>query len=63
MDLKVFDNGLNYKPKEILHVCVRLDILLPHTPVRDGVAKGEIEHFFRGFRTRFSIQPLEFKSL
>lgn len=58
-----FDNGANYKSKEILQACVRLDILLSHAPVRDGAAKGKIERFFRGFRDRFLVQHLEFKSL
>ena len=58
-----FDNGANYKSKEILQACVRLDILLSHAPVRDGAAKWKIERFFRGFRDRFLVQHLEFKSL
>ena len=37
-----FDNGSNYKSKEILQACVRLNILLSHAPVRDGAAKGKI---------------------
>jgi len=31
--------------------------------VRDGAAKGKIERFFRGFRDRFLVQHLEFKTL
>jgi len=58
-----FDNGSNYKSKEILQACVRLDIFLSHAPVRDGAAKGKIERFFRGFRDRFLVQHLEFESL
>ena len=58
-----FDNGANYTSKEILQACVRLDIQLSHAPVRDGAAKGKIERFFRGFRDRFLVQHLEFKSL
>ncbi len=58
-----FDNGANYTSKEILQACVRLDIHLSHAPVRDGAAKGKIERFFRGFRDRFLVQHLEFKSL
>jgi len=58
-----FDNGSNYTSKEILQACVRLDIHLSHAPVRDGAAKGKIERFFRGFRDRFLVQHLEFKSL
>jgi hypothetical protein len=62
-DRLYFDNGSNYKSKEILNACVRLDILLSHAPVRDGAAKGKIERFFRGFRDRFLVQHLAFKSL
>ncbi len=58
-----FDNGSNYTSKEILQACVRLDIHLSHAPIRDGAAKGKIERFFRGFRDRFLVQHLEFKSL
>jgi transposase InsO family protein len=58
-----FDNGSNYKSKEILQACVRLDIHLSHAPVRDGAAKGKIERFFRGFRDRFLTQHLNFESL
>lgn len=62
-DRLYFDNGSNYKSKEILQACIRLDILLSHAPIRDGAAKGKIERFFRGFRDRFLVQHLEFKSL
>jgi transposase InsO family protein len=62
-DRLYFDNGSNYKSKEILQACVRLNILLSHAPIRDGAAKGKIERFFRGFRDRFLIQHLEFKCL
>lgn len=62
-DRLYFDNGANYKSKEILQACVRLDIHLSHAPVRDGAAKGKIERFFRGFRDRFLVQHLEFTSL
>ncbi len=58
-----FDNGANYTSKEILQACVRLDIRLSHAPVRDGAAKGKIERFFRGFRDRFLVQHIEFKTL
>lgn len=58
-----FDNGANYKSKEILQACVRLAIHLSHAPVRDGAAKGKIERFFRGFRDRFLTQHLNFASL
>lgn len=62
-DRLYFDNGANYKSKEILQACVRLNILLSHAPIRDGAAKGKIERFFRGFRDRFLVQHLEFTSI
>jgi transposase InsO family protein len=62
-DRLYFDNGSNYSSKEILQACVRLNIHLSHAPIRDGAAKGKIERFFRGFRDRFLVQHLEFKSL
>jgi putative transposase len=58
-----FDNGSNYKSKEILQACIRLNIHLSHAPIRDGAAKGKIERFFRGFRDRFLVQHLDFASL
>jgi transposase InsO family protein len=58
-----FDNGSNYKSKEILQACLRLDIQLSHAPVRDGAAKGKIERFFRGFRDRFLTLHTQFHSL
>ncbi len=62
-DRLYFDNGSNYKSREILQACLRLDIHLSHAPVRDGAAKGKIERFFRGFRDRFLTRHIEFKSL
>lgn len=58
-----FDNGSNYRSKEILQACLRLDILLSHAPIRDGAAKGKIERFFRGFRDRFLVENKDFTSL
>ena len=58
-----FDNGSNYKSKEILQACVRMDIHLVHAPVRDGAAKGKIERFFRRFRDQFLTRNFEFDSL
>ena len=57
------DNGANYTSKEIMQACCRLDILLCHTPIRDGASKGKIERFFRGFRDRFLTQHPKFQSL
>ena len=62
-DRLYFDNGSNYKSKEILQACLRLDIHLSHAPVRDGAAKGKIERFFRGFRDRFLTRHIVFESL
>lgn len=36
------DNGSNYSSKEFSLICARLGIVLIHTPVRDGAAKGRI---------------------
>lgn len=58
-----FDNGSNYKSKDILQACLRLNIHLSHAPVRDGAAKGKIERFFRGFRDRFLTLHVQFASL
>jgi putative transposase len=58
-----FDNGSNYKSKEIFQACVRLNIHLSHAPIRDGSAKGKIERFFQTFRNGFLTHHLEFKSL
>ena len=58
-----FDNGSNYKSDEIHRACLRLNIKLSHTPVRDGASKGKIERFFSGFRDRFLTTESEFKSL
>jgi putative transposase len=58
-----FDNGSNYKSKEILQACMRLNIHLSHAPIRDGAAKGKIERFFRGFRDRFLVLYKDFASL
>ena len=34
------DNGSNYSSKEFAIICTRLGIVLIHTPVRAGAAKG-----------------------
>jgi putative transposase len=62
-DRLYFDNGSNYKSKEILQACLRLNIKISHAPIRDGSAKGKIERFFRGFRDRFLTMHVEFTSL
>lgn len=58
-----FDNGSNYKSKEIMQACVRLNIRLSHAPIRDGAAKGKIERFFRRFRDQFLTTRTAFNTL
>ncbi|RKY40533.1 MAG: hypothetical protein DRP85_08390 [Candidatus Makaraimicrobium thalassicum] len=57
------DNGSAYTSKEIITVCARLGIILSHTPVRDGAAKGKIERFFRTVREQFLTRKLDLSSL
>lgn len=57
------DNGSNYSAKEVTLLCARLGILLSHTPVRDGAAKGKIERFFRTVRESFFTLQLDLSSL
>jgi len=57
------DNGSIYSSKEMSLICTRLGILLSHTPVRDGAAKGKIERFFRTVREKFLIRQLDLSCL
>lgn len=57
------DNGAIYTSQEINQICARLGIVLCHTPVRDGAAKGKIERFFRTVRDQFLIRQLDLSSL
>jgi len=57
------DNGAIYSCKEIVLTCARLGIILSHTPVRDGAAKGKIERFFRNVRESFLSRNLDLSSL
>jgi putative transposase len=57
------DNGAIYTCQEINQICARLGIILCHTPVRDGAAKGKIERFFRTVRDQFLLQELDLSSL
>ena len=52
------DNGSNYSSKEFATICTRLGVVLIHTPVRDGAAKGKIERFFRTVRDQFLVRDL-----
>lgn len=57
------DNGSIYTSLEINQICARLGIVLCHTPVRDGAAKGKIERFFRTVRDRFLLQRMDLSGL
>jgi putative transposase len=57
------DNGAIYTSLEINQICTRLGIVLCHTPVRDGAAKGKIERFFRTVRDQFLLQKLDLSTL
>jgi transposase InsO family protein len=57
------DNGSIYTCAEINQICARTGILLCHTPVRDGAAKGKIERFFRTVRDQFLLRKLDLSSL
>ena len=57
------DNGAIYSNQEITLICARLGILLSHTPVRDGAAKGKIERFNRTVRDGFLCRELDLSSL
>ena len=57
------DNGAIYTSQEINQICARLGIVLCHTPVRDGAAKGKIERFFRTVRDQFLLRQLDLSSL
>lgn len=48
-----FDNGSNYRSKEISSACVRLGIKICHAPVRDGAAKGKVEKFNQTVEQQF----------
>ena len=52
------DNGSNYASHEMHLACCRIGLVLLHTPVRDGAAKGKIERFFRTVRDQFLIRNL-----
>ncbi len=57
------DNGAIYSSSEITLICARIGIILKHTPVRDGAAKGKVERFFRRVRQQFLVRNLDLSSL
>jgi len=57
------DNGSIYTSAEINQICARLGIILCHTPLADGAAKGKIERFFRTVRDCFLINRLDLSGL
>lgn len=57
------DNGAIYSCKEIVLTCARLGIILSHTPVRDGAAKGKIERLFRTVREQFLSRNLDLSNI
>jgi hypothetical protein len=52
-----------YASKEMSLICARLGILLSHTPVRDGAAKGKIERYHRTVRDGFLSRKLDLSSI
>lgn len=48
-----FDNGSVYRSKTIIDACVRLNIRLSHTKVRDAAAKGKIERLNQTIQNDF----------
>lgn len=48
-----FDNGSNYRSKELNSACVRLGVKICYAPVRDGAAKGKIEKFNQTVHQQF----------
>jgi Integrase core domain. len=60
-----FDNGGPYRNGQLSLICAQLGIVLMHTPVRDGAAKGKIERWNRHFRSRFVslLEPKDLESL
>jgi hypothetical protein len=57
------DNGAIYSSHDITMICARLGIILSHTPVGDGAAKGKIERFNRTVREGFLCRNLDLSSL
>lgn len=50
------DNGQVFRSEQTGRICALLGTHLTFTPVRDAAAKGKIEAFFRGLRSRF-LEP------
>jgi transposase InsO family protein len=50
------DNGQVFRSEQTSRICALMGTHLTFTPVRDAAAKGKIEAFFRGLRSRF-LEP------
>jgi transposase InsO family protein len=50
------DNGQVFRSEQTSRICALMGTHLVFTPVRDAAAKGKIEAFFRGLRSRF-LEP------
>jgi len=59
------DNGSVYANEQLSLICGQLGVVLIHTPVRDGAAKGKVERNFRTLRTRFldALDPADISSI
>jgi len=60
------DNGAPYSNEQLSYICGSVGMVLLHTPVRDGAAKGKVERNFRTLKERWlyglnisQIQSLE----
>ena len=62
MEAEKANNGSIYSCQEITLICYRVGCILRHTAVRDAVAKGKIERFFRRVRDQFLVRKLDLSS-
>ncbi len=56
------DNGCSYSNEQLSMICVSLGVLLLHTKVRDGAAKGKVERHFRTLKERW-LYTLDIQSI
>ncbi len=56
------DNGCSYSNEQLSMICVSLGVLLLHTKVRDGAAKGKVERHFRTLKERW-LYALDIKAI